>query len=280
MKRMKRIIKRIVLYLLLGFVMSWVVAWGLAMLPRVAYAGYLSRSVVLSDPSFGVGDMVYIGDGEPPEPEPPELLTIMDSRWIGVQEVQYFVSSFNQSSSNMGMSVWISYQWWTLTINERWLVGQWRWTELKEEFKSDENGIRSTDYAILRYGFPFMSHESHAAFRRTNTPSAGWQEELVASGVLTNAVPPSISDIWSRRDRQVPFAELLYLPYSPLWRGLLYNTLFYALIFFALTSTKRAYRHARRYRKGRCPICAYDLQYDNTLGCPECGWRKASEAQV
>ena len=277
MNKMKRAIKRTFVYLICGFVMTWLVAWSLALLPRVSFAGYMSWSVMYSDPFYGIGigHTIYIGDGEPPKPKPPELLTIMDSRWIGVQEVQYFIHHPNQSASNIRTAAWTSSPWWTLAIQERRLGMIPRWTELKQEFHSEDPGIRSTQYAILRYGFPFMSHESHAAFQRSQTHSTGWQEELNANGIMTQQAPPITANVWNRRDQRVPFAELTYLPYAPLWPGLALNTLIYAFIFFILTSTKRAFRHARRFRKGKCPICCYDLLFDNSLGCPECGWHKA-----
>lgn len=269
------IIKRTLFYLVLGFITAWLVAWGLAMVPRVTYAGYFSWSVRYSNPFQGIGDRVYPKDYDPSNEPTPELLTIMDSRWIGVQEVQYFVDSRSQSIANIGTSAEISSPWWMLTIHEQRLGVNWQWINLKEEFRSDSSGIQLTDYAILRYGFPFMSHETHAAYRRSRTPSTGWQEKLSANGIITQEIPPYTASVWNRRDQRLPFAELIYLPYIPLWLGLMSNTLFYAIVFWVLISAKRSFCHARRFRKGKCPMCAYDLLYDNTLGCPECGWHKA-----
>ena len=42
------------------------------------------------------------------------------------------------------------------------------------------------------------------------------------------------------------------------------------LLFVNELNPKR--RRRDRMRQGRCPTCAYDLQYDFRTGCSECGW--------
>ncbi len=68
------------------------------------------------------------------------------------------------------------------------------------------------------------------------------------------------------------------LPYSPVWRGLLADTGFYAALWAVLLIGFPGLRQRRRVRKGRCPACAYDLKGNLADGCPECGWKRTENA--
>jgi hypothetical protein len=71
---------------------------------------------------------------------------------------------------------------------------------------------------------------------------------------------------------------LTWLPVHPLLLGWIGNTLFYAALWCLLASGLGFVRRMRRFKRGRCPICGYDLDHDLAAGCPECGWgRKAAE---
>jgi len=66
----------------------------------------------------------------------------------------------------------------------------------------------------------------------------------------------------------------LYLPLLPLWRGLLANVLFYALVVLVLRRGFVLLRGRRRRRRGRCWAgggCGYDLTGLDAATCPECG---------
>jgi hypothetical protein len=291
MRRMKRAIKRVPFYLVLGFVMSWLVAWGLAMLPRVTLPGFMSESRMYAAEQQGNQDDVIAIERDPAQsPFPiqkmvylPEeaLLRITDTRWIGAQEVSFSIAGYSSSTTADGMSIgFLLRPWWTLTAkNEQRFYGRGQWNIFKQEFHNDSPGFDMSRYSILRYGFPFMSHEARVVYL-PNTSATSSRNESRAFGALVRDMPSRSISPFSLHSVLNPFARWVYLPYSPLWQGLLYNTLFYALIFFTLISTKRAFRHARWLRKGKCPICSYDLQFDNTLGCPECGWRKGSEVSA
>ena len=74
------------------------------------------------------------------------------------------------------------------------------------------------------------------------------------------------------------------LPLRPIWPGFVIDTLFYGAIWggvwFGFVGAKRGIR----LRRGRCPMCGYDLRghrHEGTeaqrheglvAGCPECGW--------
>ncbi len=70
----------------------------------------------------------------------------------------------------------------------------------------------------------------------------------------------------------------LWLPTLPIWPGLLFNTLFYAAIWFAFFTGLAALRTARRLRRGLCPVCRYDLRGLPQRACPECGWGRKPAA--
>ena len=60
------------------------------------------------------------------------------------------------------------------------------------------------------------------------------------------------------------------LPYLPIWRGLVLNTLIYSVAWGCVVVGVRYLRAHRRLRRGLCPRCAFPLTGD--LLCPECGW--------
>lgn len=66
-------------------------------------------------------------------------------------------------------------------------------------------------------------------------------------------------------------ATPIEVPYLPLWRGLILNTLFYAAIWWALLALPRLIRRTLRSRRGLCPRCAYDMRGLTDTPCPECG---------
>ncbi|MCK4873482.1 MAG: hypothetical protein KAS72_12210 [Phycisphaerales bacterium] len=65
-----------------------------------------------------------------------------------------------------------------------------------------------------------------------------------------------------------------FIPLRPLWVGLVADSVCYGLLFFlAFLGGKHGRRFARR-KRGRCPLCAYDLRGELDAGCPECGWNR------
>jgi hypothetical protein len=66
------------------------------------------------------------------------------------------------------------------------------------------------------------------------------------------------------------------LPMRPLWPGFVLDTLFYAAIWFGLFFGFASAKRAIRRRRGRCPMCGYDLRGAPGLaaGCSECGWNR------
>lgn len=66
------------------------------------------------------------------------------------------------------------------------------------------------------------------------------------------------------------------LPFQPVWPGFYVDTLIYAGLWLAPVALgRRLSRSGRRIRRGRCPMCGYDVRGDYATRCPECGWAAA-----
>jgi len=74
-----------------------------------------------------------------------------------------------------------------------------------------------------------------------------------------------------------PYAHVpnnLVVPYRPLWIGTVLNSILYSAPVFFLWMVVVGGRRLRRFERGHCPRCNFDLRHDLTAGCPECGWRR------
>ncbi|MEM7622315.1 MAG: hypothetical protein AAF235_03845 [Planctomycetota bacterium] len=118
-------------------------------------------------------------------------------------------------------------------------------------------GSSGTETAI---GWPLL------AFRAGHVHMNTGQEALGA------AIAPFRLTEWINRIPGMPYADP-FVPATPIWSGLLINTAFYALAWFALFSFAGGVRRLRRFHRGACPRCRYDLRRDCSRGCSECGWR-------
>lgn len=108
-------------------------------------------------------------------------------------------------------------------------------------------------YHVWWSGFPFRS-------------VCGWHVE---AGALRNGGPPA--DIWHGVVR-IPIAPphfFVFLPFRPLWLGLLGNAAVYGLTVFLAVQAFGAWRRAYRRENGKCIGCGYELA--GLEGCPECG---------
>lgn len=59
------------------------------------------------------------------------------------------------------------------------------------------------------------------------------------------------------------------LPIAPIWSGLIFNILFWTILWFVLTSMRRWVVVYRRKRRGVCLACGYAVE--DLKQCPECG---------
>ncbi|MEQ8770179.1 MAG: hypothetical protein RIB60_06690 [Phycisphaerales bacterium] len=101
-------------------------------------------------------------------------------------------------------------------------------------------------------------------------------QERARGGVL---VPIPWTSRPSTYTRAVMRPQYILVPLTPIWSGLVINTLFYAAVLFVLIHTGRLMRSGWRAGRGGCPSCGYSLAGVDT--CPECGWapkRRAARA--
>tara|TARA_R110002073_G_scaffold118918_5_gene259289 strand:- start:232043 stop:232852 length:810 start_codon:yes stop_codon:yes gene_type:complete len=263
MKNMRRvitaIIKRTLFYLVLGFVMSWVVASALALMPHAIGPGRFSYS-----------------QQSTAMPRSPKAITyfLYDSRWIGVWEQQYSTQRRTPPPRRLGVAGPPMQLWWawepvkpvgstTLTFLD--LRETFRGLETTQDSEQDSETPAQTDmlsFAEIKYGWPALSHRVRGAYNESVSNIDNSFKSKAHGGVGLPITKPGA------------MSGSIAFPYQPIWTGLIINTLFWSIIIATLLSIKRAFRHARRMRKGQCPLCSYDLEYVSVNGCPECGWRK------
>lgn len=114
-------------------------------------------------------------------------------------------------------------------------------------------------------GFPFRSLMMHQIARWRPQPLYPERPRLSVesthSGFVLEKVGPKSAG--PRFDR--------YLPYQPIWRGLIANTLVYSVLFLIPLASFVLSRRVRRIRTGRCVQCRYNLRSNTSARCPECG---------
>jgi hypothetical protein len=64
-----------------------------------------------------------------------------------------------------------------------------------------------------------------------------------------------------------------YLPYRPIWGGILVNTAGFALATLCMVVGLSRIRRGPRRCRGLCPSCSYSLAGLPFPTCPECGWK-------
>ena len=275
MKKMRPIIKRVLTNLLLGFAFSWFVAWALAYIPHRVEPGRYSYSQHIA-PVAGSDERISY--------------YLHDSRWFGVWEEQFTTVQILRLNINFNTMKAPKQFWWAWEPFNRKTRATEQYISLKDRYQHlepvpvvpddrvflDDGSVTHMDmeayepppgwtplvYSQIKYGWPALSHQADGAYDH---------DSLVGGSQGLTQVRGAISlPITS----QTALAKYTIFPYRPIWSGLMVNTIFWAMIVASVRSIKRAYRHARRMRKGRCPMCSYELGFTFVDGCPECGWRK------
>lgn len=120
---------------------------------------------------------------------------------------------------------------------------------------------------VTQSGFPARALEYREAMSRGDIEANNdWDSLIPIAWLDRGMVIPSVLQFGTGADSR--------LPLRPIWPGLLANTLFYALLWWLAFASLRMVRHNRRYRRGLCPLCRYDLLADYSKGCSECGWNR------
>ena len=116
---------------------------------------------------------------------------------------------------------------------------------------------------LYQYGWPARAFEAESRTTATQT------HELFA------ALGPVPS--WFRPGEN----SLRHVPTRPIWIGLLFDSLLYAVLFWSILAGLHATFRSSRLKRGRCPACNYNLRGDSAGGCPECGWnRKGKDNEI
>ncbi len=238
----------------MGFGANLLVAWGLSLGPHLNAPGN-QRSVQLRNPSFEGTQTSFF---------------FIEQQWFGVLEQQYYTRLRSRAQpTHHPISFW------------------WAWSPFTPEPGILEAGNElfdrlkpaSPDEAVvsqIRYGFPAFSLRCQTLVTdpitgSTNKPIAiahgAVLDENAIPLAMTHGVPSSNAPVW-------PHATYIWFPYRPIWSGLIINTLIYTVLLWIAVYIVRSIKHDRRLHRGACPYCAYDLQFNYTSGCPECGWRR------
>jgi hypothetical protein len=248
---MKPIFKRIALALVLGFIANWIVAWALAYIPhRFGAARFTFAQYARSTGGLPARGRFYV----------------YDYRWFGVWEQQYSVQRRVSPSKSRSLKPGAMQFWWAWEPGAPSADFFANWHELSTEFQDIDEGMSTSLYSDMKFGWPALSVRSRGAINLSTS---------AADGSYTRSIEGALSVPIVLATKGSPMVQSVMIPYRPIWTGLAINTILYAALFWVLLSIKRAYRHARRMHKGRCPMCSYELEYSFIDGCPECGWRKS-----
>ncbi len=198
------------------------------------------------------------------------FVNVFDYRWLGIAEEQFTATRrFSTKNQRKTMELWWA---WEVFPKPRQTLDQ-AWIQVRLGFDPTEFAVEESQYSIIKVGFPALSFRGVVAIN-AKAPLANSTLDSQAAGFF---VPPINQPMTLNKfagTQSMPATTHIYAPHDPIWSGLIFNTVFYALIFWVLLSIKRAYRHARRMRQGRCPMCSYELEFVFVDGCSECGWRK------
>lgn len=142
---------------------------------------------------------------------------------------------------------------WERALLLPWLDGKRPWPDPK---KGDAVWVKAS-------GWPLRSFwcELHS----TNAPNFATHTWSAPGGlILSNPVRPGWGD-W-------PPNFPIIIPLRPIWPEMLASTAIYGVAWAALLTPFPLVRRALRVRRGRCPVCAYDLSgLGQDVACPECG---------
>ncbi|HEV8292264.1 MAG TPA: discoidin domain-containing protein [Tepidisphaeraceae bacterium] len=190
------------------------------------------------------------------------------------------------------------------------------WNEIDAVGLIDEEGNRqwasdvqdSTSYANLNTSAPPpltlaelvpswcpLAQPDLAPLQKPQDPSAtddrvfearGWPmlalwTERPANYVTSAAAPVGMSFSRSLIPRSAPGTLPPILPTRPIWGGLFFNAILYAvslaIAYWLLVKPRRLILELVRMRHGCCIACGYQLDFDFRSGCPECGWRRSPD---
>ncbi len=253
---MLQLFKRTLVYLVLGFAFSWILAWALIEIPRLMESRHILKA------------QTFIDDSEPTDPV---HISVHEYRWIGLFERQYTaIRKVNFPDSRKPIKLWWSWS----VIPEPFVNHSQAWGPIVDQFDPSEYPRKGAQFSIMRFGFPALAFEAQSAVNPAGA-LAGDSLPKAINGAYTTRVIDHTKYFKGRESS--PMMEHVYFPYRPIWSGLLFNTVFFAIVIWMVRSVFRSIMHAKRMHKGLCPICKYQLGFVFIDGCSECGWRKTNQ---
>ncbi|MEM7229977.1 MAG: hypothetical protein AAF432_14305 [Planctomycetota bacterium] len=121
----------------------------------------------------------------------------------------------------------------------------------------------STTVFHLRRGWPMRQVAGTVQVSKRFDTDGTWVQQGWMTWGIQRASP---------RDRIQDLPEWSYdhwILTSPLWTGLILNSLLFGILFWPIWFTPRYLRRIRRRSRGRCVLCAYPVERGSI--CPECG---------
>ncbi len=134
------------------------------------------------------------------------------------------------------------------------------------ELQFNGGSYRSFGWTMLKISPRSRMASGGLAHYRLEQRSAGWPyRSLSGEWYFDEARTPLAG-----RSRWLVGGEDLLMPMRPTWPGFVVDTVFYATLFWLLSTSFALHRVIRR-KRGRCIKCGYDLRGAEHDVCPECG---------
>jgi|GEM_PF-6041616 len=248
-----QLLKRVAIYFTLGFATTWLISLVILEIPRRVSSNLVSRSLMFD---------------ETPNEETRSFVNVYEYRWFGVFERQY--SKKKQAFlQNPNSSIRF---WWTWNVPSESFVNHPKaWNSIQSEYDLTQFPTNVSQYSQMRIGWPALCFETDGAINADSDLPDGTFSKVVDGAIVTSVIDQSK---YFLGQESLPMILFVWFPYQPIWSGIAINTIVYGLMIAFIGSAMRAYRHSRRMHHGNCPYCNYDLSFDHSHGCSECGWRK------
>lgn len=130
------------------------------------------------------------------------------------------------------------------------------------------SGRSTNDYSEYAFGWPRLALRC-AVYEPIVTPGAAPLLEFEPEGMIVLKRLTWTNPGWTLVRPQ------RFFPLEIIFPGFLIDTLIYGALWFGLFFGLGAMKRTLRRRRGRCPMCEYDLRGCDEPGCPECGWGRS-----
>lgn len=138
-----------------------------------------------------------------------------------------------------------------------------------------EDDNRLCYHAVIQSGFPFRALFGTASVVYESAPidaserTKTWTPQNFQSPIEKYVIERGIAQV------EMPILGHHTFVFTPIWRGLVLNSLLYALMMLGILAAARRLVYVKHTDAGKCPQCAYDIRHLQSTGCPECGWNRA-----